>query len=50
MSEIQIRKDNYLTNRIVDTNVSESDISEGEVLIKIDRFAFRIQHLSKSIG
>ena len=45
MSEFQIRKDNYLTNRIVDTDLSESDIGEGEVLVKIDRFAFTANNI-----
>ncbi len=49
MSEFQIRKDNYLTNRIVDTGLSESDIAEGEVLVKIDRFAFTANNITYAV-
>lgn len=49
MNEFQIRKDNYLTNRIVDTDLSESDIGEGEVLVKIDRFAFTTNNITYAV-
>ena len=49
MSEFQIRKDNYQTNRIVDTGLSESDIAEGEVLVKIDRFAFTANNITYAV-
>jgi hypothetical protein len=49
MSEFQIRKDNYLTNRIVETHLSENDIGEGEVLVKIDRFAFTANNITYAV-
>jgi hypothetical protein len=49
MSEFQIRKDDYLTNRVVDTNLSESDIGEGEVLVKIERFAFTANNITYAV-
>ena len=49
MSEFQIRKDNYLTNRVVATSLSESDIAEGEVLVKIDRFAFTANNITYAV-
>lgn len=49
MSEFQIRKDNYLSNRIVDTDLSESDIAAGEVLVKIDRFAFTANNITYAV-
>jgi hypothetical protein len=49
MSEFQIRKDNYLTNRIVDSSLSESDIGDGEVLVKIDRFAFTANNITYAV-
>jgi hypothetical protein len=49
MCEFQIRKDNYLTNRIIDTHLSENDIGEGEVLVKIDRFAFTANNITYAV-
>jgi hypothetical protein len=49
MCEFQIRKDNYLTNRIIDTYLSENDISEGDVLVKIDRFAFTANNITYAV-
>ena len=49
MSEFQIRQDNYLTQQIVDTDLSESDIGEGEVLVKIDRFAFTANNITYAV-
>jgi hypothetical protein len=49
MSEFQIRKDNYLTHHIVDTDLSENDIGEGEVLVKIERFAFTANNITYAV-
>lgn len=49
MSEFQIRKDNYLTSRIVESHLSEGDIGTGEVLVKIDRFAFTANNITYAV-
>ncbi|MBU3006149.1 DUF2855 family protein [Paraglaciecola arctica] len=49
MSEFQIRKDNYHTNRVVATDLSESDIAAGEVLVKIDKFAFTANNMTYAV-
>jgi hypothetical protein len=49
MSEFQIRKDNYLTQQIVDTALSEDDLDDGEVLVKVDRFAFTANNITYAV-
>jgi hypothetical protein len=49
MSEFQIRKDNYLSNRIVDTNLSAQDLEQAEVLVKIDRFAVTANNITYAV-
>jgi hypothetical protein len=49
MSEFQIRKDKYQSGRIVTTTLSESDIGAGEVLVKIDRFAFTANNITYAV-
>lgn len=47
MPEFQIRKDNFATNRVVET-VAPS-ISDGEILVKIDRFAFTANNITYAV-
>jgi hypothetical protein len=47
VSEFQIRKDNFATNRVVET-VAPS-IGDGEILVKVDRFAFTANNITYAV-
>jgi Protein of unknown function (DUF2855) len=47
VSEFQIRKDNFATNRVVET--AAPTISDGEILVKIDRFAFTANNITYAV-
>jgi Protein of unknown function (DUF2855) len=51
MSEFQIRKDNFLSHRIVETPSSQDPmaIKDGEVLLKIDSFAFTANNITYAV-
>lgn len=49
MSEFQIRKDDFAINRVVDSLSSESPLVDGEILVKIDRFAFTANNITYAI-
>jgi hypothetical protein len=51
MSEFQIRKDNFLSHRIVETPSSANPlaINDGEVLLKIDSFAFTANNITYAV-
>jgi Protein of unknown function (DUF2855) len=48
MSEFQIRRDNYITNRVVhEQTLSEhTSLDEGEILVRVDRFAFTANNIT----
>lgn len=48
MSEFQIRKDDFVKNRLVDTTAAERAqvIGDGDLLVKIDRFAFTANNIT----
>lgn len=49
MSEFQIRKDDYPTGQVVKSELSEQDVEQGEVLVKIDRFAFTANNITYAV-
>jgi hypothetical protein len=51
MSEFQIRKDNFLSHRIVETSspANPMAINDGEVLLKIDSFAFTANNITYAV-
>ncbi len=49
MSEFQIRKDIFLINRIVDAHSAPHEIADGELLLKIDRFAFTANNITYAV-
>jgi hypothetical protein len=50
MSEFQIRKDNFATHRVVETATpSGASITDGEILVKIDRFAFTANNITYAV-
>ena len=49
MSEFQINRGDYTHVRVVETHSSERDVNEGEVLVKIDRFAFTANNMTYAV-
>lgn len=49
MSEFQISRSDYTKVRVVETHLSERDLNEGEVLVKIDRFAFTANNMTYAV-
>jgi hypothetical protein len=47
VSEFQIRKENFATNRVVET--ATPAIGEGEILVKVDRFAFTANNITYAV-
>jgi hypothetical protein len=49
MSEFQIRKDNFFVHRNVETQIAPVAIAQGEVLLKMDRFAFTANNITYAV-
>lgn len=49
MSEFQVSKKNYVECRIVDIDLSASTLAEGEVLVKIDKFALTANNITYAV-
>jgi hypothetical protein len=49
MSEFQVSKINYEEFRIVDIDLSSSELNEGEVLVKIDKFALTANNITYAV-
>ncbi len=51
MSEFQIRKDNFAVNRVVEsaTLSATSVLADGEILVKIDRFAITANNITYAV-
>jgi Protein of unknown function (DUF2855) len=47
VSEFQIRKDNFATNRVVET--AAPSIADCEILVKVDRFAFTANNITYAV-
>jgi Protein of unknown function (DUF2855) len=47
VSEFQIRKNSFATNRVVET--AAPSIADGEILVKIDRFAFTANNITYAV-
>lgn len=50
MTEFQVRKDNLVQNRLVDTSVSGEDITEGSIIVQTDCFAFTSNNITYGVA
>jgi hypothetical protein len=51
MSEFQVRKDKFATHRLIEESavVNQPTINEGEILVKVDRFAFTANNITYAV-
>jgi hypothetical protein len=49
MSEFQIRKDNYLTHRIVEIDLSQDELQENEVIVNVDKFGLSANNITYAV-
>lgn len=49
MSEFQVSKSNYTECRIVDCNLSKQTLTEGEVLVEVDKFALTANNITYAV-
>lgn len=49
MSQLQLSKNKFTHTRIVEQNITSSDISKGQVLVKIDKFALTANNVTYAV-
>lgn len=49
MSEFQVSKTNYVECRIIDNDLSNHMLAEGEVLVKVDKFALTANNITYAV-
>lgn len=49
MSEFQINRNNYKQSRIIDNDLTKSDLDDGQVLVKIDKFALTANNITYAV-
>mgnify|MGYP007008181118 CR=1 FL=1 len=49
MSEFQVSKSNYVDCRIVANDLSNQTLAEGEVLVKVDKFALTANNITYAV-
>ena len=49
MSQLQIKRKHYSTTRIVEQNLKPADLNNGQVLVKIDKFALTANNVTYAV-
>ncbi|MFQ3248389.1 MAG: hypothetical protein ACI9O6_000191 [Glaciecola sp.] len=49
MSEFQVSKQNYVECRIVNNDLSEQQLNDGQVLVKVDKFALTANNITYAV-
>jgi hypothetical protein len=49
MSEFQVSKNNYVECRVIDNDLSNKRLADGEVLVKVDKFALTANNITYAV-